>query len=191
MSTETLNVEKRDQTGSLRMKRLRQTGKIPAILYGHGEECVKLTLSAKELSGAINRGSYLVQLKGASNESALIKDVQWDTFGVNVLHVDLTRVSAGEAVEVTVPIELKGEADAPGVRAGGALNFIQQQISVSCPANAIPENIELKVNELNSGETISAGSVPLPNGVTLAEDESNPIVSCEDLVDEAAKDEEE
>ena len=65
---EILNVEKREQTGSLRMKRLRQSGKIPAVLYGHGEGTEVLCVLEKELNKAIDLGSHIVELKGAANE---------------------------------------------------------------------------------------------------------------------------
>ena len=182
---EVLNVEKREQTGSLRMKRLRQTGNIPAILYGHGEAGLMLTVSEKELNKAINDGSHIVELKGATTESALIKDVQWDAFGIKVLHLDLTRVDANEAVEVTLPIELKG--DPVGTRKGGTVNFHQHEITILCPANLLPDRIELKVSDLDVDQSINAGEVPLPQGATIAEDANTPIVSCSVVVEKSGE----
>ncbi len=173
---DTLNVEKREQTGSLRMKRLRQSGKIPAVLYGHGEGTVALTVLEKELKKAIDHGSHIVELKGAAKESALIKELQWDAFGINVLHLDLARVDADESVEVTLPIELKG--DAVGTHHGGVVNFHQHEISILCPASKIPEKIELRISELEVDQVISAAEVELPDGATLAEAGTTPIVSC-------------
>lgn len=158
------------------MKRLRQTGQIPAVLYGHGEAGMMLSVSEKDLSKAINTGSYIVDLKGDANESALIKEVQWDAFGMKVLHLDLTRVDANEAVEVTLPIELKG--DAVGTRQGGTLNFHQQEITILCPANKLPDKIELKIGDLDVNKSITAGEIPLPDGATLAEAATTPIISC-------------
>jgi len=184
---DTLNVEKREQTGSLRMKRLRQSGKIPAVLYGHGEGTSSLTVLEKELSKAIDHGSHIVELKGAANESALIKEVQWDAFGIKVLHVDLTRVDANEAVEVTLPIELKG--DATGTHHGGVINFHQHEIAILCPASKIPEKIELRISDLDVDQMISAADVTLPEGATLAEAGTTPIVSCALPVEEAEPEE--
>ena len=90
--SESLNVQIREQTGSLRVKRMRQGGNIPAMLYGHGEENVMLSVSAKELGRVINLGSYIVELKGGANESALIKEVQWDAFGIDVVHLSLIHI---------------------------------------------------------------------------------------------------
>ncbi len=166
------------------MKRLRQTGQIPAVLYGHGEEGVMLSVSERDLSKAIDQGSHIVNLKGGANESALIKEVQWDAFGVKVLHLDLTRVDANEAVEVTLPIELKGEA--AGTRQGGTLNFHQHELTILCPANMLPEKLEIKIVDLEVEQSISAGDVELPAGATLAEAATTPIVSCSVLVEKEA-----
>ncbi|MEL7500355.1 MAG: 50S ribosomal protein L25 [Planctomycetota bacterium] len=174
--SETLNVQKREQTGSLRMKRLRQTGMIPAVLYGHGQETLMLTVPAKEMNKAINLGSYVVELKGACNENALIKEVQWDAFGIDVLHVDLTRVSEKEAIEITLPLELKG--DAPGANRGGEVKFLQNELKIMCPADRLPEKIEVNISELDVDQTISASDIVLPQGVELGEDGTTPIVIC-------------
>ena len=158
------------------MKRLRQAGKIPAVLYGHGEGTASLTVPENELSRVIDHGSHIVELKGAANESALIKDVQWDAFGIKVLHVDLTRVDATELVEVTIPIELRG--DATGTHHGGVVNFHQHQIAILCPANIVPDKIELRISDLDVDQMMDAGKIPLPVGAKLAEAETTPIVSC-------------
>ena len=104
-----LNVEARDTTGTLRMRRLRKSGKVPAVLYGHGEGTVSLTILQKEIDRVVGHGGHIVELKGAVTEGALIKAVQWDAFGSSILHVDLTRIDPNEKVEVTLPVELKGD----------------------------------------------------------------------------------
>lgn len=174
--SDTLNVQLREQTGSLRMKRLRQSGNVPAVLYGHKEGNVLLSVATKDLNRVINDGSFVVELSGAATSSALIKEVQWDAFGINVVHVDFTRVDASEKVEVTLPVVLKG--DAIGTRHGGEINFHQHELSLSCPALRVPDKIELKITDLDIDQTISASDVPLPEGVELAEAGTTPIVSC-------------
>ena len=102
---DTLNVTKRQQQGSANCRRLRRAGQIPANLYGHGQENVNLALATDDLMGVLRHGGRMVQLAGDVSESALIREVQWDAFGSEVLHVDLTRVSAGELVEVKRAID--------------------------------------------------------------------------------------
>ena len=144
-----------------------------------------LAVNERDLSKAIDTGSHIVDLKGGANESALIKDVQWDAFGIKVLHLDLTRVDANEAVEVTLPIELKG--DAAGTRQGGTINFHQHQLTILCPANMLPDKLEVKINDLEVDQSISASDVELPQGAELAEDGNTPIVSCSVVVEAAAE----
>src|SRR5687768_17097556 len=95
-----LEVSKRDLLGTRLSRRLRRDGFVPAVLYGHGESNVSLSLSRAQLMSTIRHGHKLVELKGDLKEQALIRSVQWDTYGVHVLHVDLTRVSVGEKVKV-------------------------------------------------------------------------------------------
>jgi large subunit ribosomal protein L25 len=160
------------------MKRLRQTGQVPAVLYGHGEDTVMLSVAAKDLNKVIDHGSHIVELAGSVNESALIKTIQWDAFGSSVLHLDLTRVDANEEVEVTLPIELKGEA--PGTHKGGVVKFLKHELSIFCPANKLPDPITLSINELEMNQMITAGDITLPEGARLAPASApeEPIVGC-------------
>lgn len=174
--SDSISVTKREETGSLRMKRLRQTGQIPGVLYGHGKETVMLSIKESELNRAINAGSYIVQLEGGVTESALIKDVQWDAFGSNVIHVDLTRIDAKEAVEVSIPVELKG--DAPGSAKGGVVKFHNHEITINCPADKLPEKLELKITSLDLDQTLTASEIELPAGATLVSEPGETIASC-------------
>src|SRR5262245_14982673 len=108
-----LHVEPRTKFGKRNNRRLHWEGKLPAVIYGHGEDAVSVTLGAEQLEAAVRHGAKVVDLDGAATGKALVQDVVWDTFFHHVLHVDLLRVQAGEKVTVEVPIELKGEA--PGV----------------------------------------------------------------------------
>lgn len=171
-----LNVDPRDELGSAKTRRLRQQGKVPAVLYGHGEQNVHLAMPAAEISAAIRHGSRLVDLKGAVNESALIKEVQWDALGSEVLHVDLTRVKAGETVTVTVAVELRGEA--PGTKTGGVISHSLHSLEITCPATDIPEKLEVSVNELELGGSLTVADVTLPGGASTAVDPETLVVQC-------------
>lgn len=165
MTVGSLTVETREGVGRNRVKHLRKTGRIPAILYGHGQPNVTLSVCLKELDSAIRHGAHVVDLKGAVSESALIKSVQWDSFGHEIIHVDLTRVSVGETVKVTLTIELKGEA--PGARQGGVLQQPAHEIEINCPVASIPDKLELNVTGLGLGQMLHASDVKLPEGATL------------------------
>lgn len=173
---DTLSVEIREALGKRYNRRLRQQGKIPAILYGHGEAPVCLEVRADQFAAVVRHGSRMVYLKGALDEQAFIRECQWDTWGSRVLHVDLTRVSAREKVTVSVPVELRG--DAPGVKEGGIINHQIHALEIECPANAIPDKFEVNINELNLGDSIGVGVIELPRGATTEIDENEPIVTC-------------
>jgi large subunit ribosomal protein L25 len=120
------------------------------------------------------------------NESALIRDLQWDTFGTGVLHIDFARVSADERIEVTVPVELRGQA--PGVRQGGIVQHLVHEIEIECLATAIPEKIQLNVNHLELGNSVTVGQLELPSGVKLMSDPEAIAVQCvEPAVEEEAE----
>ena len=189
-NTNVLEVEARSEIGSRKMKRLRASGKIPAILYGAGKENVNLTIARDALAHAVEHGAHLVQLAGAASETALIRDLQWDMMGNDIVHVDLTRAKATDLVDATLAIELRGEA--PGARSGGIVEQPIHTISLNCPAGAIPEKLVVNVNELGLGDAITAGDLDIPDGAELRIDEAAVIVHCveprEEIESEAGAD---
>lgn len=185
--TDVLNVKVRESRGTAKARKLRQAGATPAVLYGHGEETVCLQVPTDELEAAIRHGSQLVQLQGDVKEQALFKDVQWDALGVTVLHLDLTRVSAGEIIELTLPIELRGEA--PGTKKNGIINHLIHEAEVECKPAAIPEKLEVNINELDLDQSIHAGEIEMPEGVKLLLDPEAVIVTC--FEEQVAEEEEE
>jgi large subunit ribosomal protein L25 len=172
-----LNVSVRNELGSGRVGRLRRAGRIPAILYGHGEANVNLSIPTAEIKAALRHGSKLVDLQGGVNEKALIRIVQWDCFGSDVLHVDLTRVSEQERVEVTVSLELKGEA--PGIKEGGMIDHHLFDVEIECPAGEIPEKLVASIKNLHLGQSLTLADVVLPPHVTLVTPIDTLVVSCQ------------
>ncbi len=171
-----LEVSKRDAQGKRLMRRLRGSGFVPAILYGHGEANVSLSVPRPQLMSTIRRGHKLVDLKGELSEQALIRAVQWDTYGVDVLHVDFTRVSLGEKVKITVAIELRGEA--PGAKEGGVVELVIHDVEIECPVDAIPDKFELRVGNLHLGQSLTLADLPLPEGARLLGDPESIVVHC-------------
>ena len=182
-----LKVEVRDQLGTGHSRRLRRSGKVPAVLYGHGEQTVHLAVCNEELAALIRHGSKLVDLQGAVNENALLREVQWDTFGHEILHLDLTRVRAGESVQVTVTVELRG--DAPGARLGGIVEHVTHEIELECPADSIPDKIEVNINELELDDAVLASDLEIPSRAKLLADPGTLIVHCVPAAAEAEEEE--
>lgn len=173
---ETLEVQIRENLGTQNTRRLRAAGAVPAVLYGHGQPNVCLTLSAEALEAAIRHGSRLVNLTGAVTERAFVRDLQWDTFGLHLMHVDLTRVSEHEMVQVTVPIELRGEA--PGVREGGVIQHLVHQLDIECEVGLIPDKLHVNINHLKLGDTITVAQVPVPEGTKVFLESDEIVVQC-------------
>ena len=160
-----LNVEKREQVGSSASQKLRKAGRVPAVLYGHGEGTEHISIPATQVKLLLRHHSKTVELAGAIKETALVSDVHWDPLGIDVLHLDLIRVNLKELVDVTVPVHLHG--DAVGLREGGILIENVHSVDIRCPAGAIPEHIGLNINELHLGEHLTAADLVLPDGVEL------------------------
>jgi large subunit ribosomal protein L25 len=173
---EQLEVLARSQGGKHVNRRLRGAGQVPAILYGHGEENVCLGVRTEALQAALRHGSRLVTLVGAVNESAFIRQLQWDAYGTHVLHVDFTRISAHELVKVAVVVELRGEA--PGLREGGVVDQLIQGVQIECPAGAIPEKLYVNINHLKLNESIKLGQLELPERSQVFGDPEAVVVQC-------------
>jgi large subunit ribosomal protein L25 len=164
-----LVTQPREGRGSQSARQLRRKGFIPAVVYGHKEETLCVTLQADELETAIRHGVRVVDLKAnGKEEKALIREVQWDHLGKELLHVDFTRVAVDERIVVTVPLELRGVA--PGVNAGGTLDQPIHALSVECLAISIPESIRVNVGELQIGGAIHVRDLVLPAGVKAMSD---------------------
>lgn len=162
---ETIEVKTRDAVGTSRVRKLRSTGLVPAVLYGHGESNVNLAIAKDAVNNVVRHGTKMLALTGAIQDTALLREVQWDSFGIEILHVDLARVSRDEAVEVTLPVELHGEA--PGLSQGGQLKFTTHELTIRCPAGSIPEHLVVSVANLNLGQSVHANDVTLPEGATM------------------------
>lgn len=174
--SEVLQVETRETRGKKNAKRLRHQGKTPAVLYGHGLENIPLSVAASAIESAVHHGSRVVTLAGAVDETAFIRELQWDVWSRHILHADFTRVSAGETVEVHLAVELRGEA--PGVREGGVVEQVLHEIHLDCPVTSLPEKITVNINHLKLNEEIKISDIVLPEGATLLGDADDVIVQC-------------
>ena len=174
--SDSLEVVTRSATGTRESRRLRRQGLVPAILYGHGEKCVDLAAKREALEAVIRHGSRVVDLTGAVKVSALIRELQWDTFGVQPIHVDLLRVSKTERVKVKVPIDLRG--DAPGHRAGGTVNLVLHEVEIECTPDQIPDKIHAQIAALEVGGVVKVHDLELPAGAVAVTEGYEPVVTC-------------
>ena len=173
---EVLQVEVRETRGKRNARRMRKEGKIPAILYGHGEASVSLSVPAAAVELVVNQGGRLVTLAGEVDETAFIRELQWDVWSRHVQHVDFTRVSAGETVEITLAVELRGEA--PGVKEGGVVEQLLHEIHMTCPVTSLTEKLTVSINGLKLDESIKVSDLELPAGSKLIGEAEAVVVQC-------------
>jgi len=172
-----LNAEVRNEVGTKHATKLRRAGKLPAIIYGHGREPVAVSLDLHNFAEMLHHGHRLFGVKiGKTLETLLIKDLQYDHLGKDIIHVDLVRVDLAEMVKVTVPIELKGTAK--GTHESGIVDEHLDHLEIECKASDIPEVIPVSVKELGVGDAIHAGDVELPEGMKLATDPETLVLMC-------------
>jgi large subunit ribosomal protein L25 len=173
---ETLQAEARESNGKRHAKRLRAGGKVPAVLYGHGQKTMSLAISAEQISAAIRHGARVVKLKGIANDSALIRELQYDTFGLEILHVDLARVSEHERVRVEVPLEVRGQA--AGLKEGGVIEHLIHTVEIECPVSAIPEKVVINVTALKLDDSMTVSQATLPEGAKIVSGADEIAVQC-------------
>src|ERR1700733_4204158 len=145
--TASVTAKPRSELGSRANKRLRDAGFVPGVIYGHKEAVVPVTLPKKELTGHLTHGAHLFDLNfDGKSEKVLVKEVQYDHLGLEVIHVDFARVSLDEKVEITVALELKGTPK--GEAEGGVLQQILNELEIECLVTDIPEIIRHNVSDL-------------------------------------------
>ena len=154
------------------MRRLRRSGRVPGVLYGHGGEAVGFDADARELRLALaSTGAVLdLSVDGGKATPVVLKETQRDPVRGETIHVDLLRVRLDEAIHAVVPLELTGTEDAPGVKEGGVLEQITRELNVEALPTAIPESIVHDVSEMVIGDTLLLTVVAVPEGVTLLDD---------------------
>jgi large subunit ribosomal protein L25 len=169
-TAQALVAEARQKTGTMDARRLRRQGRIPGVLYGHKEANQDVSINHDEFWSIIRHNQRIVDVtvKGGKAQKCLVRDVQWDTIGKEVLHVDFERVSADERIRISVPIKLKGTA--PGVGSGSVLNHHLHELEIECPVGAIPEVIIVSVTTLQLGDAIHVKELQLPDGVKALSD---------------------
>jgi large subunit ribosomal protein L25 len=160
-----LEAETRTEFGKGSARRTRRAGRIPAVLYGHGQDVVHLSLPAREFAAALRNGganALLTIALDGKDQLALTKAVQRDPLKRTHEHVDLLLVRRGEKTTVEVPIVLVGEV-APDTIPNQQLSTV----SIEADATKLPDNIEVDITGRSAGQNITASDLVLPKGSTL------------------------
>jgi large subunit ribosomal protein L25 len=169
-----ISAEPRTEFGKGGARRTRRAGKVPAVLYGHGEKPQHIALPAREFAAAIRHGGinqvFAIDIVGGTTTLALPKAIQRDPIKDTFEHVDLLIVRRGEKVTVDVPVQLTGEA------ARGTLVVTESTtLSITAEALHLPEHLEASIEGLEAGSQVTAADVKLPRGVDLAADSESII----------------
>jgi large subunit ribosomal protein L25 len=180
----TFGADLRATQGKGASRRLRHSGKVPAILYGADKDAQSLVLDQQNLLTMIGDERFyssIVQLKiGEATQQAIIKDVQMHPAKNLVVHVDLQRVVENEKIRIRLPIHFKGESISPGVKSeGGVVSHMRTDVEVLCLPKDLPEFLVLDLSGMSLNDTKFLADVPLPAGVTIPEltQRNAPVVS--------------
>jgi large subunit ribosomal protein L25 len=177
MSRETLVAEKRDASGKSPVaRRLRKTGKVPGVLYRHGEASVPFAAEDLAVAAVLRHGANMVDLElGDSRHLTVLKDYQVHPVRGTVQHLDLQEVRAGELVRLAVAAVAVG--DAPGVKSGGVLTQNTHEITIDCTPDHIPDAVEFDISALEGGQSLHLSAVTAPEGVTFLDPGETLLVS--------------
>jgi large subunit ribosomal protein L25 len=181
MATASLKATPRSDAGTGVARKIRQTGNVPAIIYGHGREPQMLSLETREvdrLLSTISAESTVIELSvDGTTARTLIREIQRHPVKRNILHIDFQQLVAGEKVSVSVRIRFTGTAD--GVRnSGGILTETMHQLYVRVDPSQIPEQIEVDVTPLTIGHSIHVRDLTLPEGVVALDEPGATICVC-------------
>jgi large subunit ribosomal protein L25 len=179
MATETVSLKAgvRDKVGSNQTARLRKDGKLPAVVYGHKQEPISIAVDGHEFVKSLHHGHRLFSMElGGKAETLLLKSLQYDYLGKNVIHADLIRVNLGERMTVKVPLEFRGVAK--GTTMNGILDEALSELEIECSVMEIPETIKVMVRDLGLNDSLHAKDIALPDGCTLVTDPNALVVIC-------------
>ncbi len=190
--TPKLKAETRQKLGTTYARRLRRDGRLPVVIYGHKEDPAHMSVDHEQMVHHLQHGAHLLQLDGDDGtETCLIKEVQYDYLGTEVIHVDLTRVDLTEEVTVNIPIEVRGEEYCPVLQQEGVL--LQQQMAeleVRCIATNIPDVLTLNIGEVTETESIRVAELDLPEGVQTDVDPEEVVLAFAFIQEEEEEEEE-
>lgn len=164
-----LKAEARQEAGKGAAREARRQGRVPGIIYGGGEPPLAISLDHDELRQRVVGGRFLTSIYEIAVDGArhrvIPRDVQVDVLRGRPIHVDFMRLSAGATIRVRVPVKVRNADIAPGVKRGGTINIVTHAVELQCPADAIPEAIEVDVAGLDINYSKHLSDIALPPNV--------------------------
>jgi large subunit ribosomal protein L25 len=164
-----LKIEVRSGTGKGPSFQTRQKGQVPGVIYGGDAEPESVAVDARTLERHVEAGHFLTTLflldNAGKKTRAIPRAVQLDPVSDRPVHVDFLRLAEGASVKLAIPVHFHGQDVSPGLKKGGVLNIVRHQIDLLCPADSIPNTIEIDVSTLDIMGTIHINDIALPAGV--------------------------
>lgn len=174
-----LNAERRDGTGKGAARKIRASGRVPGVVYGHGAEPLHVSLDARDLSHTLHTDAgmnVLVDMRVDGDRFlAMPREVQRDHLRGRLMHADFLRIARDEKVTVEVPVHLTGESH--GVREGGVVEHHLWNVRLECLPQDVPEAIEADISTVGVGESFKVSDLSIPDNLTLLTPEDETIVS--------------
>ena len=165
-----LNATVRDNKTKGQLSAIRNSGNVPAIIYGGKEDNQKISISKKILKSTIEKENFLSNIITLSldgkNQNVLPREVIYDVLTDEPIHVDFLRVVPGVKIRIEVPVEFINHEKSPGLKRGGVLNIVRRKVELKCPSEKIPEKLTLDLDGIDIGESFKISSVKLDPEVT-------------------------
>lgn len=178
-----LSASRRNELGSRANYRLRKTGQVPAVVYGHKEDVVPIKIEKKSFLAHLSHGAHVFSLNfEGKSEPVLLKEVQYDHLSADVVHVDFARVDLTERVTVTVALELKG--DPKGEKEGGVLQQIINELEIECVVTDIPDVLTHDVSDMEKDAVLHIKDLKLPSNLKVLQDEDLIVATCREIVEQ-------
>ena len=168
----TLSAEKRERNGKGASRALRNSGRVPAVIYGNNEDPASIHIEEKLLLKALHTGHsmnsvIMIDVDGKQVRT-LAKDVAFHPVSDRPLHADFLRIGEHSEVHVEVPVHFVDEDTSPGMKRGAVLNIVRHELELVCDAALIPEEIKISLKGLEIGDSIHISHVQLPAGAKSA-----------------------
>jgi large subunit ribosomal protein L25 len=188
--TAIINAEIREKVSSRENRRLRSRGYVPAVLYGKDMDPISITVKKSELRGSLIKygrsAVYNLNLPGQESHSVVVKEIQGEPLTEDFVHADFQRVSLTEQIKIEVPIKIIGREAAEAQRL-----FVIQQIdtvTVRCLPTEVPKSIDIDVEKLSAGESVTLNDINLPESIELDGDPEQVVVTLTEAKEHVAED---
>ena len=174
-----LEVTSRTAAGSRTVRRLRRSGQVPGVVYGGGDGATPFAVDGRQLRQALaQRGAVLdLVVDGGAAQPVIIKDQQHHPVRGQLVHIDLLRVRLDKPIQSTVPLELDGVEESPGVKEGGVMEHITRELNIEALPNDIPDVIRFDVSGMDLNDTLTLEALAPPAGVTLLDDAAETVIA--------------